>query len=83
VRAEAPDGGVPQANLSGRRPIEAADDLQERALAGAVRADDGDDLAVVDPERYAAEGGEAAELLCERINLEEQTSPPGLRAIRG
>ena len=41
--------------------------------------DDGDDLAVVDPERHAVEGRETAEALCDRVNLEEQIRPPRLR----
>jgi len=52
------------------RTVEAPDDLQQRALAGPVRADDGDDLAVVDPERDACDGREAAKALRDRINLE-------------
>jgi hypothetical protein len=64
-RAVQPDAAV-------RRPLEPDDDLQERALAGPVGADDGDYVAVVDPERDAVDGREPAEPLCDRIDLEEQ-----------
>jgi hypothetical protein len=46
------------------------DDLQERALAGTVGTDDGDDLAVVDPERDAVDGRKATEPLRNSIDLE-------------
>jgi hypothetical protein len=47
----------------GRRPLETGDCLQKRALARSVRTDDGDDLAVVDPERDPIDGRNAAEVL--------------------
>jgi hypothetical protein len=59
------------------RPLQADDDLQKRALPGPVRSDDGDDVAVVDPERDVVDGREAAEALRYRLDLEEQTPPPG------
>jgi hypothetical protein len=59
------------------RPLQPDDELQERALPGSVRADDGDDLAVVDPERDAVDGRETAEPLCDSVDLEEQAPPPG------
>jgi hypothetical protein len=62
------------------RPLQPDDDLQERALAGPVRTDDGDDVAVVDPERDAVDGRETAEPLGDRVDLEEQTA---LRATTG
>ena len=57
------------------RPLQADDDLQERALRP-VRTDDGDDVAVVDPERDAVDGRETAESLGDRVDLEEQARPP-------
>src|SRR5690606_28570246 len=36
--------------------VETADDVHQRRLAGTGRAHDGDELAVVDPERHAAQG---------------------------
>jgi hypothetical protein len=68
------------------RPLQSDDDLQERALAGPVGTDDGDDLAAVDPERDAVYGGETAEALRDRVNLEKQPSSPydpGRYAARG
>ena len=59
-----------QPDASRGRPLQTDDDLQEGALAGPVRTDDGNDLAVVDPERDAIDGREAAEVLRDRINLE-------------
>jgi hypothetical protein len=55
---------------AGGRPLQSDDELQERALAGPVRTDDGDDVAVVDPERDAVDGREAAEAFRGRVNLE-------------
>jgi hypothetical protein len=61
-----------QPNAAVRRPLEPDDDPQERALAGTVRTDDGDDVAVVDPERYVVDGRETAEPLADRVDLEKQ-----------
>jgi hypothetical protein len=52
------------------RPLQPDNDLQKRALAGSVRTDDGDDVAVVDPERDAVDGREAAEAFRDGVNLE-------------
>jgi len=54
------------------RPLQPDDELQERALPGPVRTDDGDDVAVVDPERDAVDGRETAEALRYPVDLEEQ-----------
>jgi hypothetical protein len=40
---------------------EAAQDVQQRRLAGAVRPDDAEHLPGLDRERYGVEGGETAE----------------------
>jgi hypothetical protein len=58
------------------RPLQADDDLQERALAGPVGADDGDDVAVVDSERDAVDSREATEALCDRVDFEKQSRLP-------
>jgi hypothetical protein len=60
-----PDGAV-------CRPLQTDDDLQERALAGPVGTDDGDDVAAVDPEGDVVDGRETAEPLRDRVDLEEQ-----------
>jgi hypothetical protein len=75
VGGEAVDSLAVQPDPALRRPLEPDDDLQERALAGPVRTDDGDDVAAVDPERDAVDGREAAEALRDTVDLEEQVSP--------
>jgi hypothetical protein len=70
VRREAVDGGAAQADAARCRPFQAEEDLQECALAGPVGTDDGDDLTVVDPERDAVDGRQAAEALGDGLNLE-------------
>jgi hypothetical protein len=65
------------------RTLEPDNDLQKRALAGPVGADDGDDVAVVDPEGDAVDGRETAEALRDLIDFEEQIPPPRLRTIGG
>jgi hypothetical protein len=61
-----------QPDRTARRPLQTDDDLQERALAGPVGTDDGDYLAVVDPEGDAVDRRQATEALRECMNLEEQ-----------
>jgi hypothetical protein len=63
MRCETVDPRAVEHDAAARRPLEPDDDLEERALAGPVRADDGDDVAVVDPEGDAVDGREAAEAL--------------------
>ena len=46
---------------AGRRPVEAAENVDERRLAGAVRADQADDLALAKLERHVAERLDARE----------------------
>jgi hypothetical protein len=76
VSAQAGDRGPAEPDAARGRPLQADDDLQKRALAGAVGTDDGDDLAVVDPERDAVDSREAAEALRDRVNLEQQMLAP-------
>src|SRR5690348_3471113 len=47
----------------GARRKEAADEIEEGRLAGAIRADHGAQLAFGDGERHVAYGGQAAEVL--------------------
>jgi hypothetical protein len=58
-----------QPDVAGRRPLQSDDDLQEGALAGPVGTDDGDDVAVVDPEGDAVDGRETAVALGDRVDL--------------
>jgi hypothetical protein len=46
----------------------AGEHVEDRALAGAVGADQADDLALLDSERHAVDGGEAAEALGEALD---------------
>jgi hypothetical protein len=75
VGGEAADRFTAELDGARRRPLEARDELQKRALAGPVGTDDGDDLAVVDPERDTVDGRETAEAFCDRVDLEKQPSP--------
>jgi hypothetical protein len=70
MRGETVDPRAVQADSAVGRALQPDDDLQERALPGPVRTDDGDNLAVVDPERDAVDGREAAEAFCDGIYLE-------------
>ena len=50
-------------DLAGGLREEAADQIEERGLAGAVRTDDGAQLALLDRHRHAVDGDQAAEML--------------------
>src|SRR5688572_10299160 len=52
--------------------VEAADDVEERGLAGAVRADDGDDLAARDLEADLRERGQRAEAHAHALYLQQR-----------
>src|SRR5262249_5188930 len=56
------------------RVIDAVDDVQERALAGAVGADDRADLALPDLERHVREGRDAAEGERDVLDAEQDVS---------
>jgi hypothetical protein len=77
MSGETVDPRTVQPDVAVGRPLQPDDDLQQRALPGPVWTDDGDDVAVVDPERDAVDGRETAEVLCDGVDLEEQTPPPG------
>jgi hypothetical protein len=70
VGGQAADRRTAQPETARCRPLQTRDELQKRALAGPVGTDDGDDLAVVDPERDAVDGRQPTEVLRERVNLE-------------
>ena len=46
---------------AGQRPLEAGEDVDQRRLAGAVRADQAEDLAAVEPDTDLIDRQEAAE----------------------
>src|SRR5919108_181433 len=73
-----PVGEEPVDPLAGQRhrpgggALQAADGPEERALAGAVGADDGEDLALIDPEADTVDGREATEALGQRVDREQR-----------
>jgi hypothetical protein len=83
MRAEPVDPLAVQPHAPARRPLQPDDDLQERALARPVGADDCDDLAVVDPERDAVDGRKTAEPFRDTVYLEEQIRPPRPTTVDG
>ena len=53
------------------RRIEAVDDIEHRGLAGAVRSDDGADLALADIERHVADRADTAERERDALDREQ------------
>ena len=51
----------PKRDAPARGRVDAGNDVEQRGLAGAVRSDDGEDLARLDCERHARDRGHAAE----------------------
>jgi hypothetical protein len=68
VRRLAGDLATLEADRPRVRREGAREHVEDRALAGAVRADQAEDLALLDPERHAVDGGEAAEALRETLD---------------
>ena len=64
------------------RPVGAGDAVQQAGLAGAVRADDGHQLALLDGERYIIERLDAAERQRDMCNVENRRHPHHLRLRR-
>ena len=60
------------ATLAGRRLDLAEDRVEQRRLAGAVRADDADDLAGLQRERHAVDGLDRAVVLADVLDFEER-----------
>ena len=58
---EAGDVAAVEPDRAGVGPVEPGDEIEQRRLAGAVRADDADELALGDVEIDAIDGGQAAE----------------------
>ena len=61
-----------QDDLAGGRLVHAGDQLHERRLAGAVVADERDDLTGIDIERDLLERDHRAELLADAVELDER-----------
>src|SRR5215204_4376031 len=76
--AGAPPSDVPTLQLdhAGRRPVEPAQDVDEGRLAGAVRADQPDDLAAAELERHFSERMHALERPRHGGGPERLSGPP-------
>jgi hypothetical protein len=61
-----------QQNLSGISVLQARDDAQQRRLAGAARAEEGEELAGLDRERDVVSGDRPAEPLADAAQLEDR-----------
>ena len=68
VRPRLADRRAAHADFAGRAGHEAADHVQQRALAAAARSDDGDEFAVADRQRDPIDGGQFA-IVFQRIGL--------------
>ena len=71
---------LPQ-HRAGARRSQPRDHVEERRLAGTVRADDADDLAALDRERHVRDGDQAADALGDRADLKQHAVPSTPRAI--
>src|SRR5882672_8214496 len=60
VRRQSRDLGTGEFDRARRWPQRAGEHVEDRALAGAVRADQAENLALIDLERYLVDGREAA-----------------------
>src|SRR5690606_14135966 len=72
VAGETVDGLATETDGTARRPVEAADAVEHRGLAGAVGADDGQDLAVADVERHAIDRLQAAKAHAEVADFQQR-----------
>ena len=63
-------GSAVEPDLAAVRPEAAGDAVEQRRLAGAVRADQAGDLAAPTDERHLVDGRHAAEVLRDRPDLE-------------
>src|SRR5262249_48783933 len=82
MRRQVRDVPSVEADAPARRRVDAADAVEDAGLAGAVRADDGEELMRFDIEAHAGEGRHAAEAQAQVIEGEErhQAAPlPGGR----
>jgi hypothetical protein len=64
------------------RPVDGGEAVEDRGLAGPVGPDDAEQLARVDVEAHAGEGGDAAEAQCEVAHLEQRVPLLGPRRGR-
>ena len=66
--------GALEPDRSRLRPVHAVEAVEDARLAGAVRADDGEQFAVVDVERHLVESGDAAEAERHLLGDEQRTA---------
>ena len=71
VRRHLGDVAALEEQLARGRVVEPRDQVEDRGLAGAVGADDGEDLALFDAEAHAVDRLEAAELQGDAVDREE------------
>ena len=71
VRRHVGDVGAVEDQLAAGRLVDAAHQVEDGGLAGAVRADDGEDLALLDGEAHAVDRLDAAEVDRQPVRLEE------------
>ena len=71
VRRDLGDVAALEEQLARGRVVEPRDQVEDRRLAGAVGADDGEDLALLDAEAHAVDCLEAAELQRDAVDREE------------
>jgi hypothetical protein len=71
VRRHVGDVGAVEGELAAGRLVDAAHQIEDGGLAGAVGTDDGEDLALVDGEAHAVDGLDAAEVDGEPVRDEE------------
>jgi hypothetical protein len=67
IGARRPDRTAVEPQVAGGRGLEAAEDVQERALAASGRPDDRDELVLIDGERQAVDRRDAAVVDRERL----------------
>src|SRR5207237_1409473 len=72
VRVEADDAAPVEHDVARVRPEDARDQVEERRLAGPVRADHADDLALANLQVELADHAQAAERLAHAVQLEQR-----------
>jgi hypothetical protein len=83
VRLEAVQQGSAIADFSSRGLQESGEDIECRGLAGAIRADEADDLAVANREIQIGNGDEAAECTARRLSRRTTAAVISDRPVAG
>ena len=83
IRPEPRDGAAVQQDLARIRRLEAREEVEERGLAGAVGADDPDELSRAHPEGNVVVGDEAAEALRDAAHVQHQGRAQSASEARG